>query len=117
MKASKADFAVAVKFVADEVEIVLAARDRQIFAPPVLDPFEFDIASLLERADAVGTRAERRLERGLVERPRRVISFREDRQRCREQRHVEPALGGENRKMTVCLSSATTSASSRNTEE
>src|SRR6185436_12282846 len=54
-KGFHAHFAVAVILVADQVEIILSARDGEIFTPPVLDPFEFDIASLLEARHAIGT--------------------------------------------------------------
>ena len=86
----QADLAVAVVFVAQQVEIILSARDGKIFAPPVLDPLEFDVAPLLEARHAVGTRAERRLERGLVERSRAVVFFREDRHRRGQRRRIEP---------------------------
>ena len=67
-EAFEADVAVAIEFVAHDVEIVLPARDRQVGAPPVLDALVFDVAAGLEAADLVGAGAERRLERGLVER-------------------------------------------------
>src|SRR5947209_5567064 len=50
------------------------------------------VAAGLEAPDLVGAVAERRLERGLVERMGRVIGAREDRQACNEQRHVAGAL-------------------------
>src|SRR5690606_15703927 len=60
------DVPVAEIFVAHRVEIVLSAGDRQRRAPPVLHPLVFDVASGLEAADLVRTRAERNVERGFV---------------------------------------------------
>ena len=54
--------AVAVELEAHDVEIVLPARDRQVGAPPVLDPLVLDEAAGLEAPDLVGARAERHLE-------------------------------------------------------
>ena len=68
-EAFEGDVAVAIELVAQDVEIVLPARDREIGAPPVLDPVVFDEAADLETPDLVGAAAERRLERRLVKRP------------------------------------------------
>ena len=67
-EAFEADLAVAIVLEAHDVEIVLAARDRQIGAPPVLDALVFDEAAGLEASDLVGARAERRVERRFIER-------------------------------------------------
>src|SRR5262249_61632375 len=64
-EAFEGDVAIAVEFVAHDVEIVLSAPDRQFGAPPVLHPVVFDEAAGLETADLIGAAAERRLERGL----------------------------------------------------
>ena len=55
--------AVAVIFVAHDVEIELAAHDRQVRAPPVLDPLEFDDSGRARGARRVGAGAERRVQR------------------------------------------------------
>src|SRR5437763_10505647 len=67
------NFAVAVTFVAHDVEIVVSTRDRQIGAPPILDPVVLDEAAGVEAPDLVETATERRLERRFVERMPRVI--------------------------------------------
>ncbi len=46
--------AVAVVVIPQHVEIELTAGDRQVGAPPILDPFEFHITALFELADLVG---------------------------------------------------------------
>ena len=61
-------------------------------APPVLDALVFDVAARFEAADLVGAGAERHVEGRFVERTRRVIGAREDRQCGDEQRHVARAL-------------------------
>ena len=91
-EAFEADVAVAIIFVAHGVEVVLAARHRQIGAPPVRHALVFDVAAGLEAADLVGAAAERNVERRFVERPLAVIGAREDRQPGDEQRHVARAL-------------------------
>ncbi len=91
-KAFEADVAVAIIFEAHGVEIVLAARHRQIGAPPVLDALIFDVAARLEAADLVGAGAERHVERRFIERFCRVIGARKNRQAGDEQRHVARAL-------------------------
>src|SRR5262249_51218810 len=75
----KRKIAVAVVFVADGVEVVLPARDRQVGTPPVLDPFILDEATDLELTHLVRAAPERRLERRLVERMGGIIGLREDR--------------------------------------
>ena len=69
----KREVAVAVVFITDGVEVVLAARDRQIGAPPVLDPYILDEATDLELPDLVGAAPERRFECRLVERMAGII--------------------------------------------
>ena len=59
------DCRVAIFVEADLVEIVVADVDVQVLAPIVLDPLVDDSSARLERLDAVGTGAERRLERRL----------------------------------------------------
>ena len=86
------DVAVAIEFVADDVEIVRARRDTGRSAPHQSLTRSYSMkrpASNLP--DLVGAGAERRLQRGLVERALRIIGAREDRQRRHEQRHVAAA--------------------------
>src|SRR6516162_9679710 len=71
--------AITIIFIAYQIEVVLPARDRQIRAPPILDPFVLDVAAGLEASDLVGTAAQRRLERGLIKRMTAVIGARQDR--------------------------------------
>src|SRR4051794_6167254 len=67
-EALEADIAVAVIFVAQRVEVVLAAAHRQVGAPPVGDALVFDETPGLEPADAISPAAERRVERRFIER-------------------------------------------------
>ena len=69
----KRDVAVAIVFEAHGVEIVLAARDRKLGAPPILLPLVLDVTPGLEAADLVRPAAERRVERRLVERLLAVV--------------------------------------------
>ena len=87
-EALEADLAVAIIFVAHNVEIVLSAADRQIGAPKILDALIGDEAARFEAADAVRARAERHLERRLIERLCRIIGAGKNRQGGDEQRHV-----------------------------
>ncbi len=86
--------AIAVVFVADDVEIVLPARYRQVAAPPILDPLVFDIAPGLEAPDLVGAAAQRHVQRRLVEGTAAVVGARKNRQRGHEQRDITRALRG-----------------------
>ncbi|MNZ77033.1 hypothetical protein D3C78_955570 [compost metagenome] len=61
------DVAVAVELDFHAVDVVLAAIDRQILAPVILDPFEDDLASWRDRRDAVRPAAQWRFERGGLE--------------------------------------------------
>src|SRR6266702_6047402 len=72
-EALEGDVAVAVELVAHGIEVVLAARDRQIGAPPILDPLVFDETARLEASDLVGAAAERRFEGRFVKGLGRVI--------------------------------------------
>src|SRR5262249_59051966 len=92
-EAFEGDIAVAIEFVADDVEIVLAAPRREIGAPPIFDPFIFDVAAGVETPHLVGAAAERRLERGLVEGMLGVVFARKNRQRGREKRNVTREVG------------------------
>src|SRR5581483_7035293 len=56
------DIAVAVVFEANDVEIVLPARDRQIGAPPIFYALILDEAPDVEPADFVGSAAERNIQ-------------------------------------------------------
>ena len=47
-EALERDVAIAIEFVTHDIEIVAAAVDRQVGAPPILDPFELDVAVDLE---------------------------------------------------------------------
>src|SRR5262249_13956426 len=80
-EAFEGDIAVAIKFVADDVEVVLSAPGREIGAPPIFHPFVFDVAAGVETPDLVGAAAERRLEGGLVECMLGVVFARKNRQR------------------------------------
>src|SRR5262245_52490139 len=75
------NFAIAVIFIAQDIEIVLPARDRQIYAPPVFYSLVLNMAASFEASDLVGTAAERDLERRLIEPTLRVIIARKNRQR------------------------------------
>ena len=87
----EAGLAVTVVFVPQHIEIVQAAANRKLFAPPVLHALELDVTALLETRNAIGPGAQRRFQRGLVERPRRIVLLGKDRHRRRERRHVEAA--------------------------
>ena len=89
----KTGLALPIELEPHHVEVVEAAPIRQLRAPPVLHPLIFDEMADFEAADLVGARAERRVERGFVERPVRVVGAREDRQVGNQKRHVSPALG------------------------
>src|SRR4029453_178122 len=91
------NFAIAVIFIAQDIEIVLATRDRQVGAPPVFHSLVLDMAAELETSDLIRPAAERYFERSLLERTLRVIGTRKNRQRSHEQRHVAPPLGGKMR--------------------
>src|ERR1700704_1084652 len=69
----KREVAVAVVFITHSVEVVLAASDRQIGAPPVLDPYILDEATNLELPDLVGAAPERRFECRFVERMAGIV--------------------------------------------
>src|SRR5437660_6946927 len=61
------DLPFAIIFVAQPRKVVLADIHRQIAAPVVFVADEFNEAALLEPADLVGARAERRLKRRRLE--------------------------------------------------
>src|SRR5256884_4879272 len=71
--------AVAVRFVAHDVKIVLPAPDRQVGPPPVFHSLVLDMASGLETSDLVRAAAERHLKRRLIEGTLRVILARKNR--------------------------------------
>src|SRR5262249_24531581 len=73
------NFAIAVIFVAQDIEIVLPACDRQVGTPPVFPSLVLDVAAGLETSDLVRAAAERHLERRLLERALRVIGTRKNR--------------------------------------
>src|SRR5262247_628336 len=73
------NFAIAVIFVAQDIEIVLPACDRQVGTPPGFHSLVLDMAAGLETTDPVRTAAERHLERRLLERTLRVIRTRKNR--------------------------------------
>ena len=79
---------VAVIFVAKPVEIILPRVHQEIPGPVVRHAGELDEAALLEFRDLVCARAERGLERGLLEGPARIVGLREDRQLSDGQRQV-----------------------------
>src|SRR5262249_41592843 len=83
-EALEGDVAVAVILESDHIEIVLAARDRKLGTPPVLDPLVFDEPPGLEAADPIRSGAKRHFETRLLEIVRSIIAAREDRQRGEE---------------------------------
>ncbi len=82
------EVAIAVELIADRVEVILAARDRQIGAPPILHAVELDEAAGLELPDLVRTGPKRHVERRLVERTTGVIGLRKNWHGGEEQRRV-----------------------------
>src|SRR5262249_20537355 len=91
-KSLEGNFAIAVIFIAHDVEIVLPACDRQVGTPPVFHSLVLDMAAGLETSDLVRAAAERYLERGFVEPTGGIIAAREDRERSHEQRHVASSM-------------------------
>src|SRR5581483_603304 len=75
----EADIAITEILVAQRVEIVLPARDREVGTPPILDALEFDEAARLEAADFVGAGAERHAEARFFKRLTGVVGARKDR--------------------------------------
>src|SRR5215470_15297480 len=94
-KSLEGNFAIAVIFVAQDIEIVLPTPDRQVGPPPVFHSLVFDVAPGLETSDLVRAAANRYLERGFVEPTGSIIAAREDRERSHEQRHVASSMGRE----------------------
>src|SRR5215471_8118698 len=94
-KPLEGNFAIAVIFIAHDVEIVLPAPDRQVGPPPVFHSLVFDVAAGLETSDFVRAAAERYLERGFVKPTGSIIATREDRERSHEQWHVASSMGRE----------------------
>src|SRR6516162_6885452 len=94
-KSLEGNFAIAVIFIAHDVEIVLPAPDRQVGTPPVFHSLVLDMAAGLETSDLVRAAAERYLERGFVEPTGSIIAAREDREHSHEQRHVASSMGRE----------------------
>src|SRR6516164_2929868 len=92
-KSLKGNFAIAVIFIAHDVEIVLPACDRQVGAPPVFHSLVLDMAARLETSDLVRAAAERYLERGFVEPTGSIIAAREDRERSEAVQRVGLVLG------------------------
>src|SRR6185295_4062932 len=62
-EAFETDLPVAVVFVADGVEIIQPPGDRQVGAPPILDPVEFDGMPDLKAPDLVRATAKRDFQR------------------------------------------------------
>src|SRR5262245_61059485 len=89
------NFAIAVIFVAHDVEIVLPAPDWQVGTPPVFHALVLDMAAGLETSDLIRAAAERYFERGFVEPTGSIIAAREDRERSHEQGHVASSMGRE----------------------
>ena len=91
------DMVVAVELHLDAVEVVFAAIDRQILAPPVLHPLEHQAPARYHLNDAVGTAAQRRLEGGALEVAIFPIVLRQDRQftQAQDQQRVAGALEDE----------------------
>src|SRR5207342_2299765 len=79
-EAFEPDFAVAIVFVAYDVEIIQPARNGQIGAPPVLDPIEFDGMSDLKAPDLIRATAKRNFQRRLIERLLGIIGSGENRE-------------------------------------
>src|SRR6516165_2959484 len=85
---------IAIVFVADDVEIVLPACDRQVSTPPIFDPLVFDGVARLKSPDLVRAAAERRIQRALLEGAPGIIGTRENRQPGDEQWQVARVTGG-----------------------
>src|SRR5215831_15390492 len=94
-KSLEGNFAIAVIFIAHDVEIVLPACDRQVGTPPVFHSLVLNMTAGLETPDLVRAAAERYLERGFVKPTGSIIAAREDRERSHEQRHVASSMGRE----------------------
>src|SRR5215472_6203187 len=67
LESFEADIAVAIEFVAECVEVVVADTDRKLGSPPIVDPLILDIATRFKAADPVGAGTKRNFERRLVE--------------------------------------------------
>src|SRR5262249_1168064 len=89
------NFAIAVIFIAHDIEIVLPTPDRQVGPPPVFHSLVLDMAPGLETSDLVRAATERYLERGFVEPTGSIIAAGEDREGGHEQRHVASSMGRE----------------------
>src|SRR5262245_29938903 len=89
------NFAIAVIFIAHNVEIVQPACDGQIGPPPVFHSLVLNMTARLETSDLVRAATQRYLERGFVEPTGSIIAAREDRERSHEQRHVASSMGRE----------------------
>src|SRR6202011_1573897 len=87
-EAFEGNIAIAVEIEMQSVEIVAAAVDRKMSAPPILDPLELDEAVDLEFRHLVGPAAELDIERRFVERMRCVVGLRENPQAGDKQTHV-----------------------------
>jgi hypothetical protein len=84
--------AVAEVLVAQLVEVEAAAVHVEVLGPVIVAALVGDERARPEVGDAVGTRAERRFERGLREGPRRIERLGEDRQRRHRHRQVAGQL-------------------------
>src|SRR4029077_15556809 len=87
-KAFEGHLAIPVILIADQIEIVLTARNRQIGAPPIFHPFVFDVAAWLETSDLVRAATQWRLEGALVEWMSGVIGSRKNRKPGNKQRDI-----------------------------
>src|SRR6202030_4484193 len=80
-EAFEGDIAITVEFEPQSIEIVAAAIDRKVGAPPILDALELDEAIDLEFRNLVRPAAERNVECRFIERMRRVIGLRKNGER------------------------------------
>ena len=110
----KSDFAIGKIFEADAIEIVLPDIDRQVFAPIIGDTLEDNEMTRIESADFIGTGAERRLKRRLVERILAVIGGGENRLAGDDQRRF---AAGPGRNVTRTMSSASAMALTRSRKD
>ncbi|MNE20209.1 hypothetical protein D3C80_1133180 [compost metagenome] len=85
---------VAIELHLDAVEVVLAAVDRQVLAPPVLHPFEHHASARHHLGDAVGAAAQRRLVAGGLEVALAPVVLRQYRQlaEAQDQQRIAAAL-------------------------
>ena len=88
---------VAIVVIADFIEVVLAAIDRQAGAPVVVQAAVDNGAAGIDPGDPVGPAAEGRLERRLGEVGFAVVGLREYRHEAHDERHLAIGVGAEDK--------------------